>query len=84
MVNGLVEDTVVIKNRIHNLLDKYDLRCDVSDLFGKRGLEWLRNLQLPAIDKAILNSDLQLLDALDQQILSMNIRSPNSPAMKKT
>ena len=70
---SLVKTRTEIKNRVHNLLDKYDLRSQYSDLFGKHGLEWLRGLQLPPIDKAILNSDLQLLDALDQQILTINI-----------
>jgi transposase len=70
---SLVKTRTEIKNRIHNLLDKYDLRSEFSDLFGKHGLEWLYGLQLPAIDKAILNSDLQLLESLNQQIQSMNV-----------
>jgi transposase len=70
---SLVKTRTEIKNRVHNLLDKYDLRSEYSDLFGKHGLEWLRGLQLPPIDKAIINSDLQLLEALDQQIMNMNV-----------
>jgi transposase len=38
---SLVEDTVAVKNRIHNLLDKYDLKPQYSDLFGKQGRESL-------------------------------------------
>lgn len=52
---SLVEDTVAVKNRIHNLLDKYDLKPEYTDLFGKKGLEWLRSLQLSSIDRTILD-----------------------------
>jgi transposase len=70
---NLVKTRTEIKNRIHNLLDKYDLKSESSDIFGKQGLEWLRTLQLPSIDRTILNSDLALLDSLQTQIQNMNI-----------
>ena len=70
---NLVKTRTEIKNRIHSLLDKYDLKSEFSDIFGKQGLEWLRGLQLPTIDKTILNSDLALLDSLETQIQNMNI-----------
>ena len=52
---SLVEDTVAIKNRIHSLLDRYNLKHEYSDLFGKQGREWLRSLQLPSTEKTILD-----------------------------
>ncbi len=70
---SMVKTRTELKNRVHNLPDKYDLHSEASDLFGRKGLEWLRNLQLPAVDTTILNSDLQLLEALDNQILNMNV-----------
>jgi transposase len=33
---SFVEDTVTVKNRVHILLDKYDLKPEYTDLFGKR------------------------------------------------
>ena len=69
----LVKTRTEIKNRIHNLLDKYDLKSDFSDIFGKQGLEWLQGLQLPPIDRTILNSDLAILNSLETQIQNMNI-----------
>ncbi len=36
---SLVEDTTAVKNRIHNQLDKYDLKPEYGDLFGKQGRE---------------------------------------------
>jgi len=65
---SLVEDTVAIKNRIHNLLDKYDLERKFSDIFGKQGREWLRNLQLPAIERTILDVNLKQLQSLEESI----------------
>ena len=56
-----------VKNRVQALLDKYELRSEFSDLFGKRGMEWLSSLKLDAVDQAILESDLKLLKSLEEQ-----------------
>jgi len=63
-----------IKNRIHALLDKYDLTYEYTDLFGKEGLEWLHNLTLPPTDKQILQSNLQILEALTAEIQNADIQ----------
>jgi len=75
--SSLVKTRTEHKNRIHNLLDKYDLQHQFTDLFGTKGTEWLRNLQLPSIEKTILNSNLDLLDSLNRQIehISLEIAS---------
>jgi transposase len=65
---SLVEDTVSIKNRIHNQLDKYGLKTEFSDLFGKQGREWLRNLQLPPNEKIILDVNLDQLQSIEHAI----------------
>jgi len=36
-------------------------------MFGKGGLEWLRSLQLPALDRLILDNHLTHLESLNQQ-----------------
>jgi transposase len=71
---SLVEDTVAVKNRIHNLLDKYDLRPQYSDLFGKQGREWLRNLQLPPIERTILDVNLKQLQSLEESIHAITVK----------
>jgi len=63
-----------IKNRIHALLDKYDLSYEYTDLFGKEGQEWLRNLTLPNIDQQILQSNLQILETLTMEIRNADIQ----------
>jgi len=63
---AFVEDTVTIKNRIHNQLDKYGLKPEFSDVFGKQGREWLRNLHLSPTEKTILDVNLQQLKSIEQ------------------
>jgi transposase len=65
---SLVESRTMIKNRIHSLLDKYEIQPAYTDLFGKKSLEWLRTLQLPSIDQTILEVNLQRLEELEAHI----------------
>jgi transposase len=51
---SLIQMRVDIKNRVHAILDKHELQHGYTDLFGKQGLEWLRNLKLPTSDQQIL------------------------------
>ena len=71
---SLMQMRVDIKNRIHALLDKQELTHTYTDLFGKQGLAWLRNLPLPTPDQEILQSSLQVVETLNQQIQSMDIQ----------
>jgi transposase len=65
---SLVEPRTMLKNQIHALLDKYEFTPAYTDIFGKGGVEWLRNLNLPGIDKTILNVNLQRLEELENHI----------------
>jgi transposase len=65
---------VETKNRIHALLDKHDLPYEYTDLFGKRGMEWLRSLQLPTPDHQILQSNLQILETLNAEVQNADIQ----------
>jgi len=71
---SFVEDTVTIKNRIHNQLDKYDLKAEFTDTFGKKGREWLRALQLSPTEKTILNVNLQQLESIEHAINQLTIQ----------
>jgi hypothetical protein len=50
---SLVESHTMIKNHIHALLDRYKIQPTCTDIFGKRGREWLRNLNLPSIKEYV-------------------------------
>jgi transposase len=65
---GIVKIRTMAKNNIHALVDKYGFKHEFSDLFGKRGLEWLNTLQLNASDRLMLNNHLDHLQNLNQQI----------------
>ncbi len=71
---SLMHMRVDIKNRIHALLDKHELTYTYSDLFGKEGVEWLHNLQLPTIDQQILQSNLQILETVTAEIDNVDIQ----------
>lgn len=59
----------MVKNRIWALLGQHAIAPpDVSDLFGKRGLSWLRALELPEPDGALLREDLALLQVIQDRI----------------
>jgi transposase len=65
---------VEVKNRIHNLLDKYDLQPRYSDIFGKQGREWLRGLQLPPTERTILDVNLKQLQSLEEYIATLTVK----------
>ena len=51
------------------LLDRVNVSLStVSDLFGKRGTEYLRKLKLPSIAGGILSQDPKLLDVLNKRL----------------
>jgi transposase len=58
----------MVKNRIHSLVDRHP---DIarypgmkSDIFGKSGKEWLREVELPVEERKLLDGELKLLDVL--------------------
>lgn len=63
----------MVKNRIQTLLSEHQVvRPDVTDLFGKAGRTWLRQLTLPGPDHELLRADLDVLDILVRQIAETN------------
>jgi transposase len=71
----LVRDTVRLKNRIHNIMAKNNVSVPASDLFGKHGLAFLSEVQLPLYQRCQVDTYLRLyhplkehVDALTKQI----------------
>lgn len=62
----------MVKNRIHVLVDRQpgvrEVAQEFSDLFGAAGLAWLRTVELPAMERQLLDSELELLDVLRLRI----------------
>jgi len=59
---NITREQTRVKNRIHSLLDKYDLECEYDDIFGAHGMRWLHTLQLNGHDHEILQSLLRQLE----------------------
>ena len=59
-----------LKNRIHNILSKVGVIHTFSDLFGRGGVNFLREIDLPGIYKDELQGYLQVIETLDNLIKS--------------
>ena len=57
-----------VKNRIHSYLWKLGFETEETDLFGKTGISWLKNLNLRQPFKTMLEQDLKILEAIQQEI----------------
>ena len=68
----LVRRRTMVKNRIHVLLDRNHVPEEewpqVSDLFGRRGLKFLREVTLSEREGWLLRQELQLLEELNAHI----------------
>jgi transposase len=65
----------MVKNRIHMILDRHpEIRnqIDPADLFGAQGKRWMTEVELPKEDRRLLDSELKLLDALEERIKASN------------
>ena len=64
---NLVKMRTMVKNRIHSLLDKYTLRSPYNS-WTKKYVAWLREQDLGFMDNAIIESQLAILETLQEQI----------------
>jgi transposase len=65
---ALVKARTALRNKVHALLEKYEYRTDLTDIFGKAGLEWLRGLELSPIDRVIMDTSIASVLNLSIQI----------------
>jgi len=57
-----------IKNRIHAYLSKLGMEEQVTDLFGKAGLAWLKEVELREPFRELVNQDLKILGVVQEEI----------------
>lgn len=62
-----------VKNRIHSYLWKLGITSEETDLFGKRGLVWLRTLDPREPYKSLIAQDLKVLEVLKEEIKEVTI-----------
>jgi transposase len=65
---SLVQQRTAIKNRIHALFHQRLMHPPVGELFGSKGLAWLREVELDDTGRAMLDSDLRLLDGIEREL----------------
>jgi transposase len=65
---SMVKIQTGIKNKIHTILAKNNISHSYSDLFGKRGMDFLHSLSLPENYKIALEGYLSVLDNVRQEI----------------
>jgi transposase len=64
---SLVRNRTILENRVHSLLDKYDCKTELTDIFGKSGMIWLKTLDVSHIDKVILNTTIAAIENISLQ-----------------
>lgn len=86
-----IRQRTMIRNRVHILIDRQrGLSVPVCrDLFGKRGMDWLRQLQLSEPDATLLRQDLavmerlnEVLKELDRQVAAENRNDPTAELLQ--
>lgn len=69
----LVSERTRIKNRIQSVLAGLLVRVPVKTLFSQEGQQWLAGCGLPTNERALIESDLRLIEAVDRQIENLEI-----------
>jgi len=67
----LVRLSTMVKNRIHSLMDGFPLVRDarsMKDIFSKKGVCWLKQIELPKYARRILDSEVSLLEYVGSQM----------------
>lgn len=70
----LVRDTVRMKNRIHSIIAKNNFTVPCTDLFGKRGLEFLAQAQLPDYQRHQVDTYLTFYQQLKAQTDALTLQ----------
>jgi transposase len=68
----LIKHRSALKNRIHATLTNFGKPCPVSDLFGVRGRELLRELDVPERWRQTTEASLRVIDHYDQEVAELD------------
>lgn len=57
-------------NKVHSILDKYDYKTELTDIFGVAGIRWLKSLlpMVSPIDGIILTTSIESIQTINHQI----------------
>ena len=65
---ALIGQRTALRNRVHGILHRNLVEAPGTDIFGKRGRQWLTSAPLPADELAQARCALRLIDALEREI----------------
>ena len=65
---SLVRNRTLLENKVHSLLDKYDYKIDLTDIFGRSGMCWLKGMESDPIDKVIMDTTISSIENINTQI----------------
>jgi transposase len=69
---GLVRVRTMAKNRVHAIIDGYGFKYGFGDLFGKAGTKWLREVDLPRLDRLMLDNYLSQIENLNELVRNVD------------
>lgn len=72
--NALGKKKTMTKNRIHSILHRNLVDYDYTDLFGKKGREFLKTVLLPEDERFQLDQEIEILDFLEKKIETVQKR----------
>ncbi|MGB9301269.1 MAG: IS110 family transposase [Anaerolineae bacterium] len=68
----LAQEGTRLKNRIHAILHRQQLRSPYSNLFSRAGRAWLGKLELPELEKLLLRQNLELLNSSEEALAEVD------------
>lgn len=70
----LVRQRTRLKNQVHAVLHQQGLRSPVTDLFGRRGRQWLATVKLPAQGRENVHACLRMIDHYGEEIQKQTLQ----------
>ena len=70
---ALVNQRTAIRNRIHSVLARRLVKAPAGGLFTEKGLSWLKLVELDPLDRALIDADLRLLEAIAQHSMAIDL-----------
>ena len=70
----LVRQRTRLKNQVHAVLHQQGLGSPATDLFGRRGRQWLAGVKLPPAARESVNACLRMIDHYSQEIQKQTLQ----------
>lgn len=65
------------------MLDKYDMGCTCSHIFGKKGMRWLKTIKLEGNDQVQINNYINNIEFLNNEINEIDKKISSQAAAVK-